>query len=114
MPEVPSSGVTVDWAGGVPTVAVHGGLDPDSASQARERIAEVLRNSPSRLVLDLRDVSDRYSAECLALIAVARHLLPPGCALAVRSDSQAVQQVLGLAGWSGVQMSGRNEEPEAV
>ena len=114
MPGVPSGGVTVDWGEGVPTVAVHGGLDPDIASQARERVAAVLRDGPQRLVLDLRDVSDRYSAECLALIAVARHLLPPGSALAVRSDSQAVRQVLGLAGWSGVQVTGSDEEPEAV
>jgi anti-anti-sigma regulatory factor len=114
MPEVPSPGVTVAWGEGLPTVTVHGALDPDGAAQAREKIAEVLRDSPQGLVLDLHDVSDRYSAECLALIAVVRHLLRPGCTLTVRSSSQAVRQVLRLAGWSGVRVSGSNEEPEAV
>jgi len=114
MPDGRSSGITVEWTGGVPTVTVHGELDPGRASQARERIAGVLRDCPRRLVLDLLGVSDRHNAECLALIAVARHLLPSGCAFTVRSDDPAVRQILGLAGWSGVQVLGGTEEPEAV
>ena len=113
MPEVPSA-ATVSWAWEVATVTVHGGLDPDSASQVRERIAEVAGSRPGRLVLDLTDVSDRYGAECLALIAVARHLLPQGCALDVRSESRAVREILAVADGSAAQERAGTDETEAV
>jgi anti-anti-sigma regulatory factor len=113
MPEAPSA-ATVSWAGNVATVTMHGVLDADSASQARERIAEVAGNRPGRLVLDLTELSERYGAECLALIAVTRQLLPRGCPLDVRSDNPAVRRVLEIASLGGSEDSARNEEPEAV
>lgn len=101
MPDSPSSAVTVTWADGAAIVAVHSKLDAVTSSQARERIAAVAGDGPRQLVLNLVDVGDRFAAECLALIAVTRHLLPPGCGLDVCSVSPAVQRVLALAGWSG-------------
>jgi anti-anti-sigma regulatory factor len=95
-----SSAVTVTWAGDAAIVVVHGKLDPDTSSQVRERIASVIGDGPRRLVLNLVDVGGRFAAECLALIAVARHLLPPGCVLDVCSASPAVRGILALAGWS--------------
>ncbi len=101
MPDLPSSAVTVTWADSVAVVAVHGELDPAASSRVRERIASVVGDGPRRLVLNLVDVADRFGAECLALIAVTRHLLPAGRVLDVCSASPAVQAVLALAGWSG-------------
>jgi anti-sigma B factor antagonist len=101
VPDLPSSAVTVTWADGVAIVAVHGELDPVTSSRVRERIASVIGDGLGRLVLNLADVGDRSDAECLALVAVTRHLLPPGCVLDVCSASPAVQGILALAGWSG-------------
>ena len=101
VPDLPSSAGTVTWVGGAAIVAVHGGLDPVASSQARERIALVIGDGPQRLVLNLVDVRDRFAAECLALIAVTRHLLPPGCVLDVLSlVGLAVHRILALTGWS--------------
>ncbi len=113
MPEAPSA-ATASWAGNVVTVTVHGGLDPDSASQVRERIAEVAESRPARVVLDLAAVSEGYGAECLAMIAVARYLLPPGCAFDVRSEDGAVRQVLAIAEQNAAAASPGPAEDEAV
>jgi hypothetical protein len=101
VPDLPSSAVTVTWAGGVAIVTVQGELAPVTSSRARERIASVAGDAPRRLVLNLVDVGDRCGAECLALIAVTRHLLPPGCVLDVGSASPALQGILALAGQGG-------------
>jgi anti-anti-sigma regulatory factor len=100
VPDLPSSAVTVAWADDAVIVAVHGRLDPVASSQALERITLVIGDGPRRLVLNLADVGDRFPAECLALIAVTRHLLPPGCVLDVCSASPAVHRILALTGWS--------------
>jgi len=100
MPQVPSSAVTVIWADGIATVTVRGDLDPVACSQVRKRIASMIGDDLNRLVLDLVHVGDRFGAECLALIAVARHLLPPGCVLDVCSANPALQGVLALEGYS--------------
>jgi hypothetical protein len=91
-------------------MTVHGGLDPVASSGVRERIAAVAGRKPQRLVLDLVPVGDRFHAESLALIAVARHVLPSGCALEVRSASPAVRQVLRLAGWGGPESGTGDDE----
>jgi anti-anti-sigma regulatory factor len=99
VPDLPSSAVTVTWAYGTAIVTVRGELDPLNCSQVRERIASVIGSGPKRLALNLADVGDRFGAECLALIAVVRHLLPPGSVLDVCSASPAVRQILALADW---------------
>lgn len=103
MPQVPSSAVTVTWAGGTATVTMRGELDHVTCSQVREEIASMVGDGPQRLVLDLTDVSDRFGAECLALIAVVRHLLPAGRVLDVCSANPAVQAILALEGQDGDQ-----------
>ncbi len=100
MPDRPSSAVTVTWADGTATVTVRGELDPHHWSQVRERVASVIGKGPKRLVLNLADVDDRFAAECLALIAVAQHLLPPGSVLDVSSASPTVRQILALTDWT--------------
>lgn len=100
MPQVPSSQpVAVHRADGVVTVAVHGELGPATAAGAREQIAAVIASRLQRLILNLVGVSDRFGAECLALIAVTQHLLPAGSALEVCTASPAVRGVLALADW---------------
>ncbi len=84
-------------------MTVHAGLDHVAAAQVREQIAAVAGHGPQRLVVDLVGAGDRFGPESLALIAVARHLLPPGCVLDVRSASPAVRQILALAGWGGLE-----------
>lgn len=110
MQQVPSSPVTVSWQDEVATVAVRGELDASGYSQVREQIVAVAGNRPQRLVLDLVDVSDGRGAECLALIAVVRHLLPPGCVLDVCSASPSVRRTLRLAGWDGIGPATAGEE----
>ncbi len=110
MPDLPSPGVTVTWAGRTVTLAVHGELGPVAAAEVRERIATVAGSGPQRLVLDLVGVGDRFDAESLAMVAVARHLLPPGCVLDVRSASPVVRQILALAGWSGLESGTGDDE----
>jgi anti-anti-sigma factor len=102
VPDPSSSDVTVTWAGDTATITVRGELDLPTSAQVREQIAAVARNGPQWLVLDLSGVGDRFAAESLALIAVARHLLPPDCMLDVRSASPTVRQILRLAGWGGL------------
>jgi len=101
MPQVPSPAVTVIWRCGTATVTVRGELDHLTCSQVREEIASMIGDGPQRLVLDLADVSDRFGAESLALIAVARHLLPAGRVLDVCSANPAVQAILALEGQGG-------------
>jgi anti-anti-sigma regulatory factor len=113
VPDPSPSGVTVTWAGGTATITVGSGLDSLTSAQVREQIASVADNGPQRLVLDLVAVGDSFAAESLALIAVARHLVPPDCTLDVRSASPAVRQILGLAGWSGLESGTNNISTES-
>ena len=98
MPQVPSSAVTVIWVNGTVTIIVRGGLDPVTCGKVREQIASSIGDGPQRLVLDLVHVSDRFGAECLALIAVARYLLPPSGVLDVCSANPTVRGILALQG----------------
>ncbi len=93
-----TSAVTVIWADGIATVTVRGELDRIACSQVRKHIGLMIGADLNRLVLDLVDVGDRFGAECLALIAVARHLLPPSCVLDVYSANPAVHGILALEG----------------
>ena len=99
MPYLSSSAVTVIWADGAAIVTVRGELDPLAWSRVRERIASVIGQGPQRLALNLAEVGDHFGAECLALIAIARHLLSPGSVLDVCSANPAVRQILALASW---------------
>lgn len=98
-----SSAVTLQWTDGVATVAVRGELGSHSSAEARERIASLADHGPQSLVLDLVGVDEGFAAESLALIAVARYLLPSGCVLDVRSASPEVRQILRLADSSGLE-----------
>ena len=102
MPQGPSaSAVTAYRSDGVVTIAARGELDPHTVSQARERIVSAIGSGVRRLVLNLIALGDRSGAECLALIAVTRHLLPPGRVLEVCTSNPAVRDILALAGWNG-------------
>jgi len=101
VPDLPSPAVAVTWAGGTATIAVRQGLDAAVAAQVREQIIAVAGSGPQRVLLDLEALGNRFDAESLALIAVARHLLPPECALDTHSASLAVRRILGLAGQRG-------------
>ncbi len=103
----PSPAVTVHRGDGLVTVVVHGEPDPPTVAQVRERIASLTEGSLQRLVLNLVNISDRFSAECLALIAVVQHLIQASCVLNVCTSSPAVQVILALAGWSQPEPAGR-------
>jgi anti-anti-sigma regulatory factor len=105
MADVPSFVVTVDWATGMATVAIHGELDSSTCDLLSERLSWVMESHPQRLVLDLAGVGDRFSQQALAVIATAREQLPPESLLSVCSASTTVRRDLELAGWSGVRVS---------
>lgn len=109
MPESPPSGVAVDWDGDVATVTVRGALDHTTGVQIRDRLGVAPGGTgPARLVLDLTGVSDQLGAESLALIAVVKFGLPPGCAFEVRSPVPAVHDIMDLA--ATVRDPGRGED----
>lgn len=105
MADVPPLVVTIDWATGVATVAVHGGLDSSIRARLAERFSWIMESRPQRLVLDLAGVADRFSEQVLAVIAAARRQLPQESLLYVRSASATVRHDLELADWSGVRVS---------
>jgi anti-anti-sigma regulatory factor len=104
MADVPLLVVTIDWAAGVATVAVNGGLDARIRARLAERLSWIMESRPQRLVLDLAGVADRFSEQVLAVIAAARQQLPQESLLYVRSAS-AARHDLELADWSGVCVS---------
>lgn len=105
MADVPLLVVTIDWAAGVATVAVNGGLDSKIRARLAERLSWIMESRPQRLVLDLAGVADRFSEQALAVIAAARQQLPQESVLYVRSASATVRHDLELADWSGVCVS---------
>jgi hypothetical protein len=114
MADPPPLIATMDWATGVATVAIHGGLDSGIRARLAERLSWVMDCRPQRLVLDLAGVADRFSEQMLAVIATARQQLPRESLPQVRSASAAVCRDLELADWSGVRISGAAEEVATV
>jgi hypothetical protein len=110
MADVPLLIVTIDWATGVATVAIYGGLDSGIRARLAERLSWVMESRPQRLVLDLAGVADRFSEQVLAIIAPARQQLPPESLLQVCSASATVRHDLELADWSGVCVSDALED----
>jgi hypothetical protein len=89
----------VDQVSEVATVTVHGsGFGPSAYSRLRDDLLWVAAMRPRRLVLDLGG-SDRFTHQLITVIAAARHQLPVGCLLEIRSDSLVVRNLLELAGW---------------
>src|SRR5215831_6833033 len=105
MADLPPLVVTIDWASGMATVAIHGGLDSGIRDRLMERLSWVMESRPRRLVLDLAGVADRFSEQVLAVVATARRQLPREALLYVRSPSATVRHDLELADWSGVCVS---------
>ena len=114
MADVPPLIVTIDWATGVATVAIHGGLDCGIRARLTERLSWVMEGRPQRLVLDLAGVADRFSEQVLAVIAMARQQLPRESLLYVCSASATVRHDLELADWSGVRVSDAPEDVAPV
>ena len=114
MADLPPLIVTIDWATGVATVAIHGGLDSGIRARLAERLSWVMESRPQRLVLDLAGVADRFSEQVLAVIAVARQQLPRESLLQVCSASATVRHDLELADWSGVRLSDALEDVAPV
>ena len=114
MADLPPLIVTIDWATGVATVAIHGGLDSGIRARLAERLSWVMESHPQRLVLDLAGVADRFSEQVLAVIAVARQQLPRESLLQVCSASATVRHDLELADWSGVCVSDALEDVAPV
>jgi len=114
MADLPPLIVTIDWATGVATVAIHGGLDSGIRARLAERLSWVMESRPQRLVLDLAGVADRFSEQVLAVIAMARQQLPRESLLQVCSPSATVRHDLELADWSGVRVSDAPEEVAPV
>ena len=105
MADLPPLVVTIDWASGMATVAIHGGLDSSLRARLTERLSWVMESRPQRLVFDLAGVADRFSEQALAVIAAARQQLPRESLLYVRSASAALRRDLELVGWNGVRVS---------
>ena len=105
MADLPPLIVTIDWATGVATVAIHGGLDSGIHARLAERLSWVMQSRPRRLVLDLAGVADRFSDQVLAVIATARQQLARESLLYVPSATATVRHDLERADWSGVCVS---------
>lgn len=114
MAGLPPLVVTIDWATGVATVAIHGGLSPGIRARLAERLSWVMESRPQRLVLDLAGVADRFSEQALAVIAAARAQLPEESQLYVCSASATVRHDLELADWSGVRVGDAPEDVAPV
>ena len=114
MADMPPLVVTIDWATGMATVAIHGGIDSNIRARLAERLSWVMESRPRRLVLDLAGVADRFSGQVLAVIAAARQQLPRESLLYVCSASATVRRDLELADWSGVCVSDAPEDVAPV
>ena len=104
MADLPPLVVTIDWASGMATVAIHGGFDSSVRARLMERLSWVMESRPRRLVLDLAGVADRCGEQVLGVIATARQQLPRESVLYVCSASAAVRHDLELADWNGVRI----------
>ena len=105
MVDVTSFVVTVDWAAGMATVAIHGDLDSGTSALLTERLSWIMESRPRQLVLDRAGVGDRFSEQALAVIAAARQQLPPDSLLDVCSASATVRRHLDIAELSPVRVS---------
>lgn len=102
--------VTVDWASGMATVAIRGGLDSTIRARLADRLSWVMESRPRRLVFDLGGVADRFSEQALAVIAAARQQLPQETVLYVCSASATVRHDLERSGWQGVCIGDADED----
>ena len=114
MAVLPPLVVTFDWAAGMATVAIHGGLDSTIRARLTDRLSWVMESRPQRLVLDLAGVADRFSEQALAVIAAARQQLPRESVLYVCSASTSVRHDLERADWKGVRVSDAPEDVAPV
>jgi len=114
MADLPPLIVPIDWATGVATIAIHGGLESGIRARLAARLSWVMESRPQRLVLDLAGVADRFSEQMLAVIALVRQQLPRESLLQARSASPTVHRDLELADWSGVRISDAAEEAAPV
>lgn len=111
MRDAPALIATVDQVAGVATVTVRGEFEPFAYSRLRDRLRWVAENCPRRLVLDLGP-ADGLTEQLITLIAAARQQLPAGCLLEVRAASPAVRNLVEVAGWPDVQVTGTGVRAE--
>ncbi|MGI8493590.1 MAG: STAS domain-containing protein [Acidimicrobiales bacterium] len=81
-------------------IALNGDLDGFTATRLRDALGHALRNHPSRLYLDLTDVTFVDSSGLGALAGAYREAQHQGCRLVLCSPARSVRKVLELTGFS--------------
>jgi anti-sigma B factor antagonist len=89
------------WEDGVATVTVRGEIDLVTVEEFAERLGEVARRGPRRLVINLAGVRFVDSTGLHAFVRVRREL-PEPCPVILRSPRSQVRRVFDVTGLSPV------------
>lgn len=89
--------VLVRWHGACATVTLHGELDLATAPLLTGCLTSVLAQQPRQLTVDLARL-DFIDCAGIAPLVRARHLLPPGRPLIIRSPTAPARRLLRLTG----------------
>jgi anti-sigma B factor antagonist len=99
--EAPALTVCDHWDNGVATVTVHGEIDLSTVGTFSERLDDVARKNPRRLVIDLTGV-DFLDSTGLHAFVRARKELPEDCPIILRSPRQQIARVFEITGLSPI------------
>jgi anti-anti-sigma factor len=99
--QAPALTVCDRWDDGAATVTVRGEIDAATSGVFLERLSEVVRGNPRRLVIDMAGVGFMDSAGLQAFMRV-RGQVPERCPIIVRSAPPRVRQVFDVTGLSTV------------
>jgi anti-sigma B factor antagonist len=99
--QAPALTVCDHWDKGVATVTVHGEIDLSTVSTFSERLGDVARKNPQRLVINLTDVDFLDSTGLHAFVRIRKEL-PEDCPIVLRSPRQQVRRVFEITGLSPV------------
>jgi anti-anti-sigma factor len=98
---VPELTVFDQWDNDVATVVVRGEIDLATVDVFSARLADVVRQNPQRLVIDLAEVAFLDSSGLHAFVRVRKDL-PEHCPIVLRSPRRQVRQVFEVTGLSPV------------
>jgi len=99
-PEQPAALTVSDrWDGRVATVTVRGEIDVSTADILSDRLDDLARQDPERLVIDLAEVGFMDSSGLQAMLRV-RAALPGDRPVVIRSPPRQARDVFNLTGLS--------------
>jgi anti-sigma B factor antagonist len=89
------------WDDGVATVTVQGEIDLNTVGTFSERLGDVARQNPRRLVINLTGVDFLDSSGLHAFVRVRKEL-PEDCPIVLRSPQRQIRRVFEVTGLSPV------------